>query len=53
MLDVEVKIGDCFGLVLCFRVPTALRIGPLDLTGTGFFVRAAAVNEEGWRCLCL
>jgi hypothetical protein len=53
MFDNEVKIGDCFGIVLCVRVPTALRVGPLDLTGAGFFMRTAAVDKEGRRCLCL
>ena len=53
MLDSEVKIGDDFGAVLSFRVPTALRVGPFDLMGIGFFVCAAAMNEEGRGYLCL
>ena len=53
MLDCEVKIGDGFDIVLCDRVSIALRVGPFDPTGTGFIVRATAMNEEGRRCVCL
>jgi hypothetical protein len=53
MFDREVKIGDGFGAVLCFRVPTALRVGPFDLMGTGFYVCAAEMDEEGRRYLRL
>ena len=53
MLDGKVKIGYYFVIVLCVRVATALAVGPLNLTRTGFLVRATAVDEECRRCLCL
>ena len=47
LLDLEVKVGDGFGIALCFGILTTPRIGLADKTRVDFVVCATAMDGEG------